>query len=173
MISLFFARSQFSLITRRSSGQICPPQLIVFGEAGASGRLGSRLCSTTLRTRPRTWQRTGLWAATCYSGLDDRSPVAVSLRGALNRNPVITEHPAAGMESIERALLDSTEGTLRQVLQVKRINNPMRCNKELCLLATRIDTLRDKDHSNADEPKILMDVQGVGQPPAQSAGVVH
>ena len=92
--------------------------------------------------------------------------MAVSLRGALNRNPVITEHPAAGMESIERALLDSTEGTLRQILQVKRINNPMRCNKELCLLATRIDTLCDKDHSNTDELKLLMNVQGVGQAPA-------
>ena len=68
MISLFFARSQFSLITRRSSGQICPPQLIVFGEAGASGRLGFRLCPTTLRTRPRAWQRTGLWAATSDPG---------------------------------------------------------------------------------------------------------
>jgi len=53
-----------------------------------------------------------------FHSFDYWAPMTISLRCALNRHPAIPEDPAAGVETLERTLLDTAKVSLRQVFQI-------------------------------------------------------
>ena len=55
----------------------------------------------------------------------------------------IPKDAAAGVKSLERTLFDATEGTLREILQVQRIDDAVHSDEELRLLAACVDTLEE------------------------------
>ena len=92
---------------------------------------------------------------------DDRPAVAVACGCALDRDTLIAEYAAAGVQSLERELLDAAESALRQVLDVELIDNSVRSDEKIRLLARCVDALGDKHDADAGELEILDDTQRV------------
>jgi hypothetical protein len=103
---------------------------------------------------------------------DHWSAVAIALGATLDRHSPISEDAAAGVQSVEGELLDATKGSLRQILEVKRIHDAVDPDEEFGLLTAGVNALGDVDHTNAGKLQLFDDAQRVLKAAAHAACVV-